>query len=152
MKSMLNYNPNFSYHIFSDPKVFFFNDQMTWWMIPAPSSANWHLEQSIVLESTNFQFTLIENHHLGDWSHLTLKIASTHIVEASVTNNSPSRDSNHPDDHFLTPGFKPFSYRFHYFFLETMLILGHNSHANMVLRTSICTWHKLACLRRIQLV
>ena len=34
-------------------------------------------------------------------------------VETSVTNNSPSQDSNHPDDLFqsryITPGFKPFS-------------------------------------------
>ena len=34
--------------------------------------------------------------------------------ETSVNNNSPSQDSNHPDDLFqsryVTPGFKPFSY------------------------------------------
>ena len=43
------------------------------------------------------------------------KMASAQVVETSVTNNSPSRDSNHPYDLFqsryLTPGFKPFSYR-----------------------------------------
>ena len=49
--------------------------------------------------------------------HLTLKMASAQVVETSVTNNSPSQDSNHPDDCFqsryLTPGFiKPFSYYF----------------------------------------
>ena len=31
---------------------------------------------------------------------LTLKMASAHVVETSVTNNSPSQDSNHPDDLF----------------------------------------------------
>ena len=43
-----------------------------------------------------------------------LKMASAQVVETSVTNNSPSQDSNHPDDLFqsryVTPGFKPFSY------------------------------------------
>ena len=33
----------------------------------------------------------------------------------SVSNNSPSRNSSHPDDHFqsryVTPGFRPFSYK-----------------------------------------
>ena len=48
-------------------------------------------------------------------SHLqTLKMASAQVVETSVNNNSPSHDSNHPDDLFqsryVTPGFKPFSY------------------------------------------
>ena len=41
-------------------------------------------------------------------------MASAQVVETSVTNNSPSRDSYHPDDLFqsrhVTPGFKPFSY------------------------------------------
>ena len=40
---------------------------------------------------------------------------STQVVETSVANNSPSQDSSHPDDHFqsryVTPGFKPFSYK-----------------------------------------
>ena len=45
------------------------------------------------------------------WSrNLTLKMASEQVVEMSVTNNSPSQDSNHPDDLFqsryATPGFK----------------------------------------------
>ena len=31
---------------------------------------------------------------------LTLKMASAQDVETSVNNNSPSRDSNHPDDLF----------------------------------------------------
>ena len=46
--------------------------------------------------------------------YLTLKMASAQVVETSVTNNSPSQDSYHPDDLFqsryATPGFKPFSY------------------------------------------
>ena len=41
-------------------------------------------------------------------------MASAQVVETSVTNNSPSQDSYHPDDLFqsryATPGFKPFSY------------------------------------------
>ena len=45
--------------------------------------------------------------------NLTLK-ASIAVVETSVANNSPSQDSNYPDDHFqsryVSPGFKPFSY------------------------------------------
>ena len=45
---------------------------------------------------------------------LTLKMASAQVVETSVTNNSPSLDSYHPDDLFqsryATPEFKPFSY------------------------------------------
>ena len=45
----------------------------------------------------------------------TLKMGSAQVVETSVTNNSPSQDSNHPDDlfqsRFVTPGFKPFSYK-----------------------------------------
>ena len=44
----------------------------------------------------------------------TLKMTSAQVVETSVTNNSPSQDSYHPDDLFqsryATPGFKPFSY------------------------------------------
>ena len=42
-------------------------------------------------------------------------MASAQVVETSVNNNSPSQDSNHPDDLFqsryVTPGFKPFSYK-----------------------------------------
>ena len=33
-------------------------------------------------------------------THLTLKMASAQVVETLVTNNSPSQDSNHPDDLF----------------------------------------------------
>ena len=42
------------------------------------------------------------------------KMASAQVVETSVTNNSPSQDSNHPDHLFqsrnVTPGLKAFSY------------------------------------------
>ena len=31
---------------------------------------------------------------------MTLKMAFARVVETSVANNSPSQDSNHPDDHF----------------------------------------------------
>ena len=59
--------------------------------------------------------TLIEKDHLGDWSpEKTPKMASAQVVETSVTNNSPSQDSNHPDglfqSRYVTPGFKPFSH------------------------------------------
>ena len=40
----------------------------------------------------NFQLTKIDL--------LTLKIASAQVAETSVANNSPSRDSSHPDDNF----------------------------------------------------
>ena len=43
--------------------------------------------------------------------HLTLKMASAQFVETSVSNNSPSQDSNHPDDLFFNQG---------------MLLLGSN--------------------------
>ena len=47
-------------------------------------------------------------------------MASAQVVETSVTNNSPSQDSNHPDDLFqsryVTPGFKPFSYYYYYYY------------------------------------
>ena len=43
-------------------------------------------------------------------SKMTLKVATTQVVETFVANNSPSQDSNHPDDLFqsryVTPGFK----------------------------------------------
>ena len=42
-----------------------------------------------------------------------MKMALAQVVETSVTNNSPSQDSNHPDDllqsKYDIPGFKPFS-------------------------------------------
>ena len=39
------------------------------------------------------------------WRHSTLKMASAQVVETSVTNNSPSQDSNHPDDLFQSKKF-----------------------------------------------
>ena len=43
-------------------------------------------------------------------SKMTLKVAYAQVVETSVANNSPSQDSNHPDDLFqsryVTPGLK----------------------------------------------
>jgi len=42
---------------------------------------------------------LIVKDHLGDHlGVLTLKMASARVVETSVTKNSLSQDSNHPDD------------------------------------------------------
>ena len=42
-------------------------------------------------------------------------MVSAQVFETSVTNNSPSQDSNHSDDLFqswyVTPGFKLFSYK-----------------------------------------
>ena len=46
---------------------------------------------------------------------LTLKMASAQVVETSVTNNSPSQDSNHPDMIFFNQG---------------MLLLGSNHFLN----------------------
>ena len=49
---------------------------------------------------------------------LNLKIASAQVAETSVAHNSPSQDSNHPDDLFqlryVTLGFKPFPYLLKY--------------------------------------
>ena len=51
----------------------------------------------------------------GTVVNLTLNMASAQVVEKSVAHNTPSQGSNHADDHFqsryVTPGFKPFSYR-----------------------------------------
>ena len=53
-------------------------------------------------------------------------MASAQVVETSVTNNSPSQDSNHPDDLFqsryVTPEFKPFSYLASIDFFLTCLV------------------------------
>ena len=40
------------------------------------------------------------DNNLGQFVHLTLKMASAQVVKMSVTNNSPSQDSSHPDNHF----------------------------------------------------
>jgi len=56
-------------------------------------------------------------------------MASTQSVETSVPKNSPSQDSNHPDDLFqsryVTPGFKPFSYLV---FITFILVLFNNNY------------------------
>ena len=48
------------------------------------------------------------------------------VVQTSVTNNSPSQDSNHPDDLFqsryVIPGFKPF---FIFSYLVTVVVIVH---------------------------
>ena len=55
-------------------------------------------------------------------------MASAQILETSVANNSPSQNSNHPDDLFqsryVTPGFKPFSY--YAFCLQTRMLMKQN--------------------------
>ena len=55
----------------------------------------------------------------------TTKVASTQVVEMSVANNSPSWDSNQPDDRFksryVTPGFKSF------FFLYTEYCISNKN-------------------------
>ena len=42
------------------------------------------------------------------WQLMTPKVASAQVVETSLTNNSLSQDSSHPDDHFqsryVSPG------------------------------------------------
>ena len=53
--------------------------------------------------------------HLFASPHMSSQpIISAQVVETSVTNNSPSQDSYHPDglfqSRYATPGFKPFSY------------------------------------------
>ena len=49
------------------------------------------------------------------------------VVKTSVTNNSPSQDSNHPDDLFqsryVTPGFKSYSYQSLHFIEHTLFML-----------------------------
>ena len=82
----------------------------------------------------NERSTSIEKDYLGDWSpekdcclwltfrqpvrkqsSVTLKMASAQVVETSGTSNSPSQDSNHPDDLFRSSYvalvFKPSSYK-----------------------------------------
>ena len=70
-------------------------------------------------EPNDPDYTLIGKDHLeigvlrrtvvSDWrfdkvvvlvENLTLKMASAQVVETPVTNNSPSQNSNHPDDLF----------------------------------------------------
>ena len=61
-----------------------------------PGMLNHHFRFPSVVQSVQNSKTLVI-----EWDyHLTAKIASAQVVETSVTNNSPSRDSNHPDDLF----------------------------------------------------
>ena len=64
------------------------------------------------LSSTYSQLQLLSLSGFG-YIIVTLKMAFAQVVETSVNNNSPSQDSNRPDDLFqsgyVTPGFKPFS-------------------------------------------
>ena len=50
----------------------------------------------------------------ADQATFRVNMASVQVVETSVTNNSPSQDSNPPDDLFqsryVSPGLTPFSY------------------------------------------
>ena len=47
--------------------------------------------------------------------YLILKMATAQVVKTLDTNNSPSQDSDHPDDlsqsKYVTPRFKPFSHK-----------------------------------------
>ena len=59
----------------------------------------WKLEITLLhLLTQSNRPPLFLNFQLTNY-HLTLKMASAQVVEASVANNSPSQDSNHPD-HF----------------------------------------------------
>ena len=73
-------------------------------------------------------------------------MASAQVVETSVTNNSPSQDSYHPDDLFqsryATPGFKPFSYFVVLLSPAIMPFSKHGGSPYFGLRTE-----KVACLR-----
>jgi len=49
---------------------------------------------TVSIDQSILEFTTNQNHHL------TPKTAPAQVVETSASNNSPSQDSNHPDDHF----------------------------------------------------
>ena len=78
-------------------------------------------------------------------------MTSAQLVETSVANNSPSQDSNHPDDLFqsryVTPGFKTFSY------LIIMLATTKTIRRKMALLiviiisqlSSVSSWSQLFC-------
>ena len=71
-----------------------------------------HLLVSDVLHEHSRSFYSIYRRYTN---HLTLKMTSAQVAEASVNviSNSPSQDYTHPDDRTLlydmTPGFKPFT-------------------------------------------
>ena len=54
----------------------------------------------VTLGDTNCHQESSDSLTSGSNYHLTLKMASAQVVEMSVTNDSPSQDSNHPDDLF----------------------------------------------------
>ena len=48
-------------------------------------------------------------------------MASAQVVETSVTNNSPSQDSNHPDDLFQSRYVTPQTYVINHFLINHFL-------------------------------
>ena len=73
---------------------YFFNQRP----IKKPSSETLLRLAELVLTLNCFSFG--DNYYKQINGVLTLKMASAQVVETSVTNNSPSQDSNHPDDLF----------------------------------------------------
>ena len=75
----------------------------------------------------------------------TLKIASAQVVETSVNNNSPSQDSNHPDDLFqsryVTPGFKPFSYFYQLLIVAIKEFKTLEYFVALLLKLVSCSWN-----------
>ena len=63
-------------------------------------SSGWLESWEGLLLVTDVSTTCAEAIFRVKYYHLTLKMASAQVVETSVTNNSPSQDSNHPDDLF----------------------------------------------------
>ena len=76
-------------------------------------------------------------------------MASAQVVETSVTNNSPSQDSYHPDDLFqsryATPGFKPFSYLRSLGLQSEKLANDYISYARNVRRIKQQLWFNHRC-------
>ena len=54
-------------------------------------------------------------------SHLTLKMGSALVLKTSVTSNSPSQDSNHPDDLFQS---RQITLLLHFYLLCNLFRLG----------------------------
>ena len=76
-------------------------------------------------------------------------MTSAEVVERSVANNSPSKDSNLQDDLFqsryVTPGFKPFSYLI--IMLATTKTIGRKMALLIVIMigqvSSVSSWSQL---------
>jgi len=79
-------------------------------------------QSPLTILTTNDSTLPITNHNVNQrittvilisTGHLTLKVTSAQDVETSVTTNSPSQDSSHPDNqipsNYVSPGFTPFS-------------------------------------------